>query len=83
MNLSLLRRPSRPHYPESRSAIRRSVAPQLDYFPQLDGFRGLAAGLVVLGHLILFRTGSDTIARPRSHAFFCFERIPHHEPFGQ
>ncbi len=48
----------------------RSTAPEFDYFPQLDGFRGLAAGLVVLGHLILFGSGSDAIASLGVMLFF-------------
>jgi peptidoglycan/LPS O-acetylase OafA/YrhL len=74
--LSLLRQParlrqqSRAGYPEFRSAIGRSAAPEFDYFPQLDGFRGLAAGLVVVGHLILFQTGSHTIASLGVMLFF-------------
>jgi hypothetical protein len=72
MNLSsLVRQPSRTRYfpgiSDRNSEISRS---EFDYFPQLDGFRGLAAGLVVLGHLILFRAGSGAIASLGVMLFF-------------
>jgi peptidoglycan/LPS O-acetylase OafA/YrhL len=70
MDLSLLRQPSQTRYHEPQTAIPRSAAPEFDYFPQLDGFRGLAAGLVVLGHLLLFQTGSDAIASLGVMLFF-------------
>ena len=63
--------PSRTRYfpgiSDRNSEISRS---EFDYFPQLDGFRGLAASLVVLGHLILFRDGSDAIASLGVMLFF-------------
>jgi peptidoglycan/LPS O-acetylase OafA/YrhL len=72
MNLSsLVRQPRRTRYfpgiSDRNSEISRF---EFDYFPQLDGFRGLAASLVVVGHLILFRVGSDAIASLGVMLFF-------------